>query len=155
MYPYFINWLKANRIIIVTLFSFFLSAVKLLIMKTSILMLASVLTITLFSCCKESRRESQNKVFKGKYIANGCWPVMQIMEPLNEKFKDPAWLYGDSSYNYCVTSMEVTKKYQTGEPFRFKILEIKETIDLPSLHYCTSPKYMAVIEILPDTLTTN
>lgn len=52
--------------------------------------------------------------------------------------------------------MEVTERYQNGEPFYFTIREIGETKDIPAtLSYCSFPKYMVVIEILSDTLSTN
>ncbi|HRP55733.1 hypothetical protein [Agriterribacter sp.] len=116
-------------------------------MKILLIFLVAVVCLAGFACNKESHKT----VFKGKYMAKSCWPVIQILEPLDEKFKEPKWydVISDSSYNYCVGVGEVPEKYRDGKPFYFTIKSI--TRDPPSLAYCIPTKYIIGIATYSDT----
>lgn len=120
-------------------------------MKTLFFLLVSVIAISLFACNKESR----DIVFKGKYLANGCWPVIQILDPLDERFKEPEWQYLDSSYKYCTGTGLLADRYKNGQPFNFTIKSIREGGSIPVTTNCSYPKYIIDIEIISDTSSAN
>lgn len=120
-------------------------------MKTVFFFVAAIVSFTTFGCSKDN----QKTVFKAKFIGQGCTPVIQILEPLDKKFKEPAWVYLDSAYSYCVATGAFPEKYKNGQPFYFTIKAVKETKDLDKLEYCTYPKYIVDIENFSDTLFTD
>jgi hypothetical protein len=107
-----------------------------------------IICLVLFSCEKQ---DSSSPVFKAKYLGKGCWPVIQILEPLDARFAEQKWYDAvtDSMYSNCVGAGEVPEKYQNGRPFYFTIRTI--TQDLPYLTYCSPTKYLIGIEIISDT----
>jgi hypothetical protein len=120
-------------------------------MKALLFLLAAIVSFTFFGCNKDS----QKTVFKAKYIGQDCAPVIQILEPLDKKFKESDYLYRSTECNYCVATGTFPEEYKNGQPFYFTIKLIKETKDFDKLENCAYPKYIIDIENFSDTLFTN
>ena len=120
-------------------------------MKTVLLILAAIVSFISFGCNKDNPK----MVFKAKYIGQDCAPVIQILEPLDEKFKESDYLFRSTECNYCVAVGELPEKYKNEQPFYFTIKQIKETKYFDKLTNCGYPKYIIDIQNFSDTLFTD
>ncbi|MBX2923921.1 MAG: hypothetical protein KF746_17110 [Chitinophagaceae bacterium] len=108
----------------------------------------SILICLLFFSCNKS---GDKILFKGKFIGVACpnWDVIQVLEPMDKRFKESSWILNDSVYTGAVSAGMLTEQYKTGQPFYFTIKSV--TQDIPHPQICSLPKYAIVIESCSDT----
>ncbi len=104
-------------------------------MKTLLIFVAAVVFFIGFACNKESHKT----VFKAKYIGLGCWDVIQILEPSDERFRETSWVFNDSTYVGAVSVGRLSDEYKTGMPFYLTIKSVVQ--DIPHTLHCSTPKY--------------
>lgn len=104
-------------------------------MKALLIFLVAVVFLIGFACSKESHKI----VFKAKYIGKGCWDVIQILEPSDERFSESSWITKDSTYTGAVSVGELPEVYKSGQPFYLTIKTIVQ--DIPHPLHCSTPKY--------------
>ncbi len=114
-----------------------------------------VISILLGFCCSCSKsNDNLSKVcYKGKYVGEGCWPVIQIIKPLDDKFKNSTWGTSTVIYNNAVGVGLLPDKYKDGTPFYFTISKIDSNI--VHTDNCTVPKYSIAINNYTDSLCNN
>lgn len=100
------------------------------------------------SCSKKENNSNPSLCFKGKYVGQGCWPVIQILEPLDGRFKDSSWGTSTIIYNNTVGVGTLHDRYKDGAPFYFTISKVDSNI----VHTanCSVPKYYIVIDTYSD-----
>jgi hypothetical protein len=97
-----------------------------------------LLSVFMFSC-KKSRVNTQQTCYKGRYVGEGCWPVIQLLEPLYESV--PTAQYG--SYKHVVGTGVLPERYKNGTVFYFTIQQIDS--NKIYLTYCAPTKYFVTI----------
>ena len=112
--------------------------------------IALLLVCILLSACDKETNNPQTSIsnicFKGRYLGKGCWPVIQILEPV---FKDTRWQNRDSIYKNVAGVGVLPEKYKDGKPFYFKISSIDS--NMIYLTYCSPTKYLVVINTYSDS----
>lgn len=114
----------------------------------SFMFLAIAICFLNFGCSKQET-DLKKTCFKGKYIGEGCWPVIQIIEPLDSKFKDSKWLYKDSIYEHAVGTGPLPDKYKDGKAFYFTINSI-DSNQITTAN-CSIPKYSIGLNSYSDS----
>jgi hypothetical protein len=118
-------------------------------------LLIFLLLSLLFLSCEKSKTNAKQTCFKGRYVGTGCWPVIQLLEPLDGSL--PTALYGfhDTLYEHTFGTGEIPEQYKDGRPFYFTVTDIDSNIIYQT--YCTPTKYVVVIGSFSDSAcpTTN
>jgi len=113
----------------------------------------SLVVITLLIFFSFSCSKTQNTIistcFKGQFIGEGCWPVIQIIEPIDERFKDSRWGTSTTIYDYSVEVGTLPDKYKDGKPFYFTISKIDS--NMVHTANCSTPQYFIVINTYSDS----
>lgn len=100
-----------------------------------------LLTFLVFACKKETGT-GQQTCYKGRYVGEGCWPVIQILEPLDESV--PTAQYG--VYDHSIGIGILPEQFKDGKPFYFTISQVDS--NKLYLTYCMPTKYFAVLSNL-------
>jgi len=110
-----------------------------------------ILTMLLFSLimfsCRKSQLNLQQTCFKGRYVGEGCWPVIQLLEPVEGSV--PTTSYG--IYEHAVGTGLLPEKYKDGKPFYFTVHQIDSNKIYQT--YCIPTKYL--IDITPSDSACN
>lgn len=108
------------------------------------LWLLLLLPLLNISCQKDQPNDKQT-CYMGRYVGEGCWPVVQVLKPLDGSI--PTGLYG--SYEHSVGTGILPEKYKDGKPFYFTINQI----DSNSIYltYCIPTKYLIAISSFSDS----
>ena len=113
----------------------------------------AILTL-IFVCfgCKKNEINSTATCFKGKYLGQGCWTVIQIVQPVDGRFVKSTWGTVDTMYKYAVGVKGLPDNYKNGKSFYFTI----SSIDSNLIHTanCTIPQYAIGISTFSDTQCT-
>lgn len=113
------------------------------------LLLLTIVLISFISGCNKTQENIAPTCFKGKYIGNGCWPVIQILEPIDKKLKESRWETDTMQYDYAVGTGALPDKYKDSNPFYFTISGIDSNI----VHTanCSIPKFTISINTFSDS----
>ena len=107
--------------------------------------LSLILIPLLFGSCEKGVKTTKSTCFKGRYIAKGCWTVIQLLEPLDASL--PTSPYGQ--YENAFGSGDLPDKFKDGQPFYFTVNHVDSNMTV--LDYCTPTKYSAAIDNLSAT----
>lgn len=106
--------------------------------------------VVFFVCsCKKTDEDIASICFEGKFIGNGCWSVIQILSPLDERFKNSKWIGNTIQYNYAVGIGSLPEKYKNGKSFYFTISKIDSNFIYTT--NCNIPKYTIDIKAYSDS----
>ena len=111
-------------------------------MKTLLtFLLLSLLTLS----CEKDQTNQRETCYKGRYIGEGCWPVIQLLEPFDGSI--PRSQYG--VYEQAVSTESLPDKYKDGKPFYFTISKVDS--NRIYLTYCIPTKYFITISNLSNS----
>lgn len=101
-----------------------------------------IIATFIFVSCKREVTAKQT-CYKGRFVAEGCWSVIQVMEPLNDL---PTSGYGE--YEHTFGTVGLPEQYKNGEPFYFHV----NSVDSNKIYmtYCLPTKYVAEISNISD-----
>ncbi len=116
-------------------------------MKTLSFMFLAICFLN-FSCSKQENNLAKT-CFKGRYVGEGCWSVIQIIEPLDARFNVSKWVDRDSIYEHSVGVGPLPDKYKNGAPFYFTISSIDS--NQITTAYCSIPKYSIGLNFYSDS----
>ncbi len=108
------------------------------------LVLLTVLPL-LFLSCHKGKTNTKQTCYKGRFVAEGCWTVIQLLEPLHGGL--PTSRY--DLYENAFGTGNVPKQYKDGQPFYFTVNRVDSNITY-TLH-CTPTKYIAEIDSFSNT----
>jgi len=121
-----------------------------------IAILLLLVSMFLFACDKENsgnEQTNENKTcFKGRYVGEGCWPIIQALEPFDTRFNNSQWQNRDSVYEHCVGTGSLPEKYKDGRPFYFTVDSLLS--DPVHTMHCNTATYFAVIKSYSDNACT-
>ena len=119
--------------------------------KTKFMKLLFVTILVIFFCCSCNKTQDDINLtsFKSKFIVERCRPVIQIIEPIDERFKNSRWGTSTTIYDYSVGVGTLPDKYKDSNPFYFTISKIDSNI----VHTanCSAPQYYIVINTYSDS----
>jgi hypothetical protein len=105
-----------------------------------------LLLITLFVfACKKETTSRQQTCWKGKYIGEGCWPVIQILDPVDESVHTAQF----GVYDHTIGTGSLPDRFKDGNPFYFTISKVDS--NKIYLTYCLPTKYFVVLNNLSDS----
>ncbi len=113
------------------------------------LLFVTILVIFFCCSCNKTQDDINLTCFKGKFIGEGCWPVIQIIEPIDERFKNSRWGTSTTIYDYSVGVGTLPDKYKDGNPFYFTISKIDS--NMVHTANCSAPQYYIVINTYSDS----
>ena len=108
-------------------------------MRTLLLLLVAIISFNGFACKKDHKT-----IYKAKYLDKSCFPIIQIVEPSDNPFKESVWEKNDSTYTGAVSVLEVPEKDMDGREFSITISEVRE--GEPMRDDCTRPKYYIIVD---------
>ena len=111
------------------------------------ILLFVLLLLFLFSCTKADITTKQT-CFKGRFIAEGCWTVVQLLEPIDESLPTAQYATQDEVYEHTFGTGSLPDKYKNGQPFYFTVNHIDSNIIYET--YCLPTKYVASIDSISD-----
>lgn len=108
------------------------------------LLILLFLSSFLFACTK-SKSDIKQTCYKGRYIDSGCWSVVQLLEPLDERL--PTAQY--RTYVHAFGTGAIPKQYKNGQPFYFTVIHIDSNV----IHTdeCIPTKYVVEIGSFSDS----
>lgn len=115
-------------------------------------MLAMLILIFVCFGCEKNNTDSSSICFKGKYLGEGCWTVIQIIEPIDARFTKSTWGTVDTTYKHAVGIRSLPDNYKSGKPFYFTISSIDS--NLVHTANCSIPQYTIGINAFSDTQCT-
>jgi len=113
------------------------SAVKTLVRPLLTVLLLAVLVLS----CQRSQDTDQQICYYGRYVGQGCWPVIQLLKPVEGI---PTTQYGN--FEHSIGTGLLPEKYMDGKPFYFTINQIDSNKIYPT--YCIPTKY--ILDITPS-----
>ena len=109
-----------------------------------LLLVFGILPLLTFSCRKVETNPKQT-CYKGRFVAEGCWPVIQVLDPLSKSI--PTVQYG--AYEHTIGTGSIPERYKNGQPFYFIISHIDS--NKIYLTYCSPTKYLVEISNFSDS----
>src|SRR4051812_1172129 len=103
-------------------------------------LLSIMLLSLLFVACEKDKTSAMQSCYKGRFIGEGCWTVIQLLEPSNGSL--PTSTYGN--YDHTFGTANVPEKYKNGQPFYFTVNKVDS--NKIYLTYCLPTKYIFEIE---------
>lgn len=106
------------------------------------ILFSAIVALFSISCNKEAH-ENQN-CYKGRFVGDGCWAVIEVLETQNDNL--PTSQYGE--YEHTFGTMNLPEQYKNGKPFYFRV----NVVDSNKIYltYCIPTKYVAEISELSD-----
>lgn len=108
------------------------------------LLVLGLLPLLIFSCQKVETNEKQT-CFKGRFVAEGCLPVIQVLDSLNESI--PTTQYG--IYERAIGVRNLPEQYKDGHSFYFAISYIDSNMIFTA--NCLRTRYFVEISSISDT----
>ena len=124
------------------------------------LALAGILIFCSFACSKQqadylSTDLVMTRCFKAKFVGDGCWPVIQVLNGtgfmLNSKWQ--AMAAGSKQYDSTVTVTSLPDRFKDGHTFYFTVSKVDS--DIVHVMNCNTPKYVLEISKFSDSSCTS
>lgn len=108
-----------------------------------------LLACILFLSCGKDQAGAEKVCYKGRYVGDGCWSIIQVLEPFNLPVAGTQWQNKDSTYRNVFGTGEIPEKYKDGKPFYFII----DSIAADPFHtmHCNTAGYVAAINSYSDS----